>query len=116
MDGGSEEALSLEPEDDQHPSERNIQQISARKLTRYAWDHRLYTFEQFLDHYGHNKALHYWKKAVHFDSLQLFCEYFDLTLVRSRYCCDGFQWATSSALFGLWFPCCLLLPTPLKQL
>ena len=105
----SEEPLSLEPEDDQHPSKGNIQQISARKLTRYAWDHRLYTFEQFVDYYGHNKAAHYWSKAVHFESLQNFCTDLGLTLVRSRYCCDGFQWATSSAMFGLWFPCCLLL-------
>ena len=105
----SEEPLSLEPEDDQHPSKGNIQRISARKRTRYAWDHQLYTFEQFVDYYGHDSAVHYWSEAVHFESLQNFCQDFGLTLVRSRYCCDGFQWATSSAMFGLWFPCCLLL-------
>ena len=93
-----------------HVTERCIQWISLRKQQRYASDGKLYTYNEFSAYYSKN-ADNWWTSASHFNSLQDFCQYFDLQLVRSYwYCFDESQWwASSPAMFGLRFPCCLLL-------
>ena len=105
---GSEEVIIKEPVS---PDERYIRWIAARKLERYAWDHQLYTIDEFSNYYGREAGKSLWKSAIHFKDVKEFCNFFDLKITprSSHHSVFNSEFASSPAMFGLWVPGCLLL-------
>ena len=89
-----------------HPAILSFEsQVAARKQQRCAWDGKPYTLKEFQEFYGEAIGASYWESASHFEHLKQFTEWLDLWVVRSSD--NGLQ--SSSTLFGLWVPGCLLL-------
>ena len=92
-----------------HPAILSFEsQVTARKQQRCAWDGKPYTLKEFQEFYGEAIGASYWESASHFEHLKHFTEWFDLWVVRSSLAGAGSA-KSSSALFGLWVPGCLLL-------
>ena len=94
-----------------HPAVSKFQNnVSARKNKRCALDGHLYTINEFQAYYGEAAAESIWQSAPHFISVRDFCRCFDLWLEQTYLRCSGPDpLDSSSALFGLWVPGCLLL-------
>ena len=46
-----------------------IDRIAEQKAMRLAWDGQYYTRDEFLDTYGEEVGLQFWREAPHYDAL-----------------------------------------------
>ena len=87
-----------------HPVvEEAINQISAHKKKRLAYDGRRYTLEQVVDAYGEDAGHKYWKEAPHYLSLPSFRFQWNLLSMRSYH--DRFKVTHSGSGAELYAAC-----------